>query len=216
MEDEKTVPANGRSGEPDAGKILPDQQTAEKQRRSRRRVIIFVAVGLFNAGLLVLLTSQLLVPASQGSVTSISPLIGHPAPDFTLPLLSADPAPPMHLASLKGKLVMINFWASWCDVCRLEAPLLENTWQRVQRQGIVFLGIDYADTQSDGLNFLRQYGITYPNVTDTNGKVAINYGLTGVPETVFIDRRGIIVQKVIGELTEQTLQNNLDILLQKT
>ena len=160
MEDEKTVPANGRSGEPDAGKILPDQQPAEKRRRSRRRVLIFAAVGLFNAGLLVLLASQLLIPASQGGAASISPLIGHPAPDFTLPLLSADPAPPIHLASLKGKPVMINFWASWCDVCRLEAPLLENIWQRTQSQGIVFLGIDYADAQSDGLNFLHQYGIT--------------------------------------------------------
>jgi len=216
MEDEKIVLANVRAGEPDAGKIRPEQQTAEKRRRSRRRVIIFVAAGLFNAGLLALLASQLLVPASQGSAASIGPLIGHPAPDFMLPLLSADPAPPIHLASLKGKPVMINFWASWCDVCRLEAPLLENTWQRTQSQGIVFLGIDYADTQSDGLNFLHQYGITYPNVTDTNGKVAINYGLTGVPETYFIDRRGIIVQKVIGELTEQTLQDNLNILLQKT
>jgi len=218
MEADKTVPAGELPGESesDAGKIFPEKKAAEKRRRSRRRVIIFVAVGLFNAGLLALLASQLLVPANQGSATSISPLIGHPAPDFTLPLLSADPAHPIHLASLKGKPVMINFWASWCVACQQEAPLLENTWQRVQRQGIVFLGIDYGDTQSDGLNFLRQYGITYPNVTDTNGQVAINYGLTGVPETVFIDRRGIMVQKVIGELTEQTLQDNLNILLQKT
>ena len=215
MEDERAVPANLSTGELDVGKLRPEQQTTEKRKRSRRRVIMFVVVGLLNAGLLALLASQLLVPANQGSATSISPLIGHPAPDFTLPLLSADPVPPIHLASFRGKPVMINFWASWCVACQQEAPLLENTWQRVQHQGIVFLGIDYNDTQSDGLNFLHQYGITYPNVTDTNGQAAINYGLTGVPETVFIDRRGIIVQKVIGELTEQTLQENLNILLQK-
>jgi len=216
MEAEKPLHGGELSDESDTGKLFPEKKAAEKRRRSRLRVFIFVAVGLFNAGLLALLASQLLVPASQGSAASISPLIGHPAPDFTLPLLSTDPASPIHLASLEGKPFMINFWASWCDVCKLEAPLLENTWQRIQSQGIVFLGIDYADTQSDGLNFLHQYGITYPNVTDANGKVAINYGLTGVPETFFIDRRGIIVQKVIGELTEQTLQNNLNILLQKT
>ncbi len=112
----------------------------------------------------------------------------------------------------KGKAVMLNFWASWCDPCKHEAPLLQATWQHVKGQGIVFLGIDFEDRQSDGLSFLQTYGITYPNVIDTNGSVAINYGVTGVPETVFIDRHGVFVHKVIGELTEQTLDSNLQLL----
>ena len=107
---------------------------------------------------------------------------------------------------------MLNFWASWCDPCKQEAPLLEAMWQRVQGQGIVFLGIDFEDRQSDGLSFLQTYGITYPNVVDTDGSVAINYGVTGVPETVFIDRHGVFVHKVIGELTAQTLQSNLQLI----
>ncbi|HCI79145.1 MAG TPA: hypothetical protein DHW02_05610, partial [Ktedonobacter sp.] len=107
-----------------------------------------------------------------------------------------------------------NFWASWCDVCRQEAPLLENTWQRMQsqHQKVLFLGVDYDDTQQDGLGFVQQYGITYPNVVDPNGTTTINYGVSGVPETFFINRHGVIVQKVVGELTEQVLQENLQAL----
>lgn len=216
MATEETLPTNRLSDKLNADEYLSQKKTTWRRKWSRRRILIFLGVSLLNVGLFALLVSQLLMPAGQGSNAASSPLIGHLAPDFTLPALSPDPAAPMHLASLKGKAVMINFWASWCTVCKQEAPLLENTWQRTQGQGIVFLGIDWGDTHNDGLNFLQHYDITYPNVTDTNGNVAITYGLTGVPETVFIDRHGIVVNKVIGELTEQTLQENLNKILQKT
>ena len=186
-----------------------------KRRTRRRRVLVITFVSLFNLGLLALLGSQLLTPArnqNSSSATS-SPLLEHPAPDFTLAALSHDPVPAIHLATLKGKPIVLNFWASWCDPCKHEAPLLEAIWQRVQSQGVVFLGVDYDDTQGDGLAFLQTYGITYRSVMDKDGAVAINYGVTGVPETFFIDRRGIIVQKVIGELTQQTLQANIQALL---
>lgn len=218
METENTLPVTESTPPEDTS---PGEGPAEKEtvgRRksaSRRRIMIAIVVSLINVGLLTLLWSQLLTPAqnqtnsgSSGNDQS-SPLIGHPAPDFTLPVLSTRPAPAIHLAGLRGKPVMLNFWASWCDVCKREAPLLESTWQRVQGQGIVFLGIDIQDTQSEALSFLQTYGITYPNVVDVNGSVTINYGVTGVPETFFIDRRGVVVYKVIGELTEQTLQRNL-------
>jgi cytochrome c biogenesis protein CcmG, thiol:disulfide interchange protein DsbE len=186
----------------------------QKRSAHKRRIMIVIVVSLINVALLVLLGSQLLVPAQNqsGSTQSANPLIGRPAPDFRLAVLSTHAAPAIHLASFKGKPVMLNFWASWCDPCKHEAPLLEATWRRVQGQGIVFLGIDYQDTQSDGLSFLQHYGITYPNVVDANGSTAINYGVTGVPETVFIDRHGVIIHKVIGELTEQTLDSNLQLL----
>src|SRR6266496_5889427 len=198
-----------------SGEILTEQFPAgSKKRKRKRRIIVFIAAILLNAGLLALLGSELLTPAqnqshSGSAQSSSSPLIGHSAPDFTLAALSARPAPAIHLASLKGKPVMLNFWASWCDPCKQEAPLLETTWLRVQGQGIVFLGIDFQDTASDGLSFLRTDGITYPNVVDLSGSTAINYGVTGVPETIFIDRHGVVIHKVIGELTQQTLQTNI-------
>ena len=186
-----------------------------KRRTRRRRVLVITFVSLFNIGLLALLGSQLLTPArnQNSSGATSSPLLGHPAPDFTLAVLSDTPVPAIHLATLKGKPIVLNFWASWCDPCKHEAPLLEAIWQRVQSQGVVFLGVDYDDTQGDGLAFLQTYGITYRSVMDKDGAVAINYGVSGVPETFFIDRRGIIVQKVIGELTQQTLQANIQALL---
>ncbi len=176
--------------------------------------MIVVGVSLVNLALLVLLGSQLLTPAQNQSNAGSSPLIGHPAPDFTLAVLSAHAgaASKMHLADLKGKPIMLNFWASWCDPCKHEAPLLQATWRSTQSQGIIFLGVDFQDTQSAGLNFLHTYGITYPNVADDTGSTAINYGVSGVPETFFIDRHGVIVSKVIGELTVQTMQSNLQLL----
>src|SRR6266705_7170870 len=183
-----------------------------KRSAHKRRIMIVIVVSLINVALLALLGSQLLVPAQDQSHSSSSPLDGHPAPDFTLAVLSTHAASNIHLSNFKGKPVLLNFWASWCDPCKHEVPLLEATWQRVQGQGIVFLGIDFEDRQSDGLGFLHTYGITYPNVIDASDTVAINYGVTGVPETFFIDRHGIIVRKVIGELTEQKLDSNLQVI----
>ncbi len=198
------------SEESSTDEIHAGQLTVGKSTRKRRIITLF-GMSFFCVALLTLLGSQLLVPAQNQSNTTSSPLLGHRARDFTLAALSARPAPAIHLASFKGKPVMLNFWASWCDPCKHEASLLEATWQHVRGQGVVFIGIDFEDRQSDGLSFLQTYGITYPNAIDASGSVAINYGVTGVPETVFIDRRGVIVGKVIGELTEQTLESNLQL-----
>ena len=210
METEEKVPEGTSAPERHGGKLTE----GPKRNTRRRRIMIFIVVSLVNVGLLALLASQLLTPAQNqsGSKTESSPLIGHPAPDFTLTVLSSHGAPTIRLASFKGKAVMLNFWASWCDPCKHEAPLLQATWQGVQAQGIIFIGIDYEDARSDGLSFLHHYGITYANVVDPNGATAINYGVTGVPETFFIDRHGVVVQKVIGELSEQTLESNLHLL----
>jgi cytochrome c biogenesis protein CcmG/thiol:disulfide interchange protein DsbE len=162
-------------------------------------------------GFLSLLASQLLTPASQGALGTVSsPLLGQNAPDFTLPLLDPSSSSTLHLARLKGTPVVINFWASWCDACKEEAPLFQQTWQQVQSQGVRFIGIDFEDTQSAGLGFLRHYGVTYPNVTDTSGSVAIDYGVSGVPETFFINRQGVIVQKIIGAVQQHAFQQAIE------
>jgi cytochrome c biogenesis protein CcmG, thiol:disulfide interchange protein DsbE len=189
--------------------------------RSRKRsIIIFVVVSLLNAGLLALLWSQLVTPApglnnsSTGNALTGTndPLKGKPAPDFTLAALSTHAEPPIHLANLRGKPVVINFWASWCSPCADEAPLLQAAWQHAGTKGVIFIGIDYQDTQSDGLSFLQKQGITYPSAIDANGATAINYGVTGTPETFFIDRRGVVVATVRSQITAQQLQTDVSLL----
>ena len=90
-----------------------------------------------------------------------------------------------------------------------EAHLLQSSWQKVQPEGVVMIGIDFQDVKGDGLNFLKKYGVTYQNVLDVSGTTAISYGVTATPETLFINRQGIVVSRVISELTEQTFQSNL-------
>ncbi len=196
---------------PEAGEVAPvEPASVGNKRRSRRRSItIFVVVSLLNVGLLALLWTQLLTPTSKPS----DPLVGHPAPDFTLSLLSANGASNLSLASLKGKPVVLNMWTSTCVPCIAEAPLLQQQWTQAKSQGVVFLGVDYQDVPSDGLHFLSQYNVTYPNVLDATGSVAINYGVTGTPETFFINRQGIVVAHVIGELTPKVLQQNLQLIM---
>jgi cytochrome c biogenesis protein CcmG/thiol:disulfide interchange protein DsbE len=195
------------------GEIQVEKAVGARTGKSRRRSIItFTVVSLLNAGLLAILWIALLTPATGSNSTRASdPLIGKPAPDFTLAALNKQAGPAIHLANLKGKLVVINFWASWCDPCKEEAPLLQAAWRHAQ--GVIFIGVDFQDSQSDGLNFLQQHGITYANVVDPNGATGINYGVTDVPETFFIDRRGVIVNTVRNEITAQQLQNNVALLL---
>jgi cytochrome c biogenesis protein CcmG/thiol:disulfide interchange protein DsbE len=187
----------------------------ERKRSRKRSIIIFTVISLLNAGLLILLWTQLLTPAQQSSsqATPSDPLIGATAPDFTLTILNGSGNQKLSLADFKGKPVVINFWSSTCAPCNDEMPLLESQWERVRSQGIVFLGIDVEDTSSDGLKFLRQHGVTYTSVIDSTGATLVSYGVTYTPETIFINRAGKVISAVRQEITSQQLQENLNKLL---
>ena len=90
--------------------------------------------------------------------------------------------------------------------------MLQSTWRQLQSKGIVFVGVDFQDAQSDGLNFMQKYNITYPNVLDANGATAINYGVTYTPTTYFINKQGIVVSMIPREMTAQELQKNVQLL----
>jgi cytochrome c biogenesis protein CcmG/thiol:disulfide interchange protein DsbE len=189
-----------------------------KRKRSRKRSItIFIVVTLLNVVVLAFLWTQLLTPAqntTQGlSQTSTNdPLIGHLAPNFTLDALNLHPDGPVSLASFKGKPIVLNVWNSTCLPCMDEAHLLQSLWQKVKSQGVAFIGIDFQDLKGDGLSFLKKYSVTYPNVLDVSGSTAISYGVTATPETLFINRQGVVISRVISELTEQSFQSNLQLI----
>ena len=131
-----------------------------------------------------------------------APKIGKAAPAFTLERI--DGPGKLSLASLRGRPVVVNFWASWCVPCKGEAKMLEQAWQQYRGKGVVFLGIDYHDVTSDARTFISHHGVTYTTVQDGSGMVGDRYGLTGVPETFFIDRRGRLVGvHIVGTITNQ-------------
>lgn len=131
-----------------------------------------------------------------------SPLIGKPAPDFTLDLYDGGE---LTLSDLQGKAVLLNFWASWCMPCRQEAEALENSWQRYKDDGVVFIGVNVWDEESNAQNYMRKFGGAYPHGKDQEEEIQVDYGVGGVPETFFIDSTGIVRDKFTGPVTEQII-----------
>ena len=123
------------------------------------------------------------------------------APPFTFTTFEGET---ISLDDLRGQGVVLNFWASWCDPCRDEAALLENTWRREQGNGIVFIGLDYLDQEPAAKAYLAEFGITYPNGPDLRSDAARRYGIKGVPETFFIDPEGNITEIVIGPIVSES------------
>lgn len=138
--------------------------------------------------------------------TLASPLVGKPAPAFSMPLYAADST--LALTDLRGKPVVLNFWASWCLSCRDEARVLEAGWQE-HGPGIAFLGVAVNDEEGPAKAFIREYGKTYLLGSDVDGSVAVDYGLYGVPETFFIGRDGRILARHIGPLSKADLEERI-------
>jgi cytochrome c biogenesis protein CcmG, thiol:disulfide interchange protein DsbE len=140
-----------------------------------------------------------------------SPLIGKPAAKFTLTSFAGDP---VSLERYRGRVVMLNFWASWCrPACYEEAPVIERTWQAYRDKGVVVLGVDVQDQDEAARKFIEQFQHTFPNAPDPGGRVAVDYGVYGVPETFFIDRQGRVRFKQVGELTDDIARERLEALL---
>lgn len=141
-----------------------------------------------------------------------SPLVGKPAPAFQVPEL-LDPNKTISNEDFKGQVWMFNVWASWCVACREEHPLL---MQLARTTDIQLIGLDYKDKREDGERFLQTRGDPYRRIAfDADGRVGINYGVYGVPETFIIDKKGVIRHKHIGPITPEALQNKILPLIQQ-
>ena len=142
-----------------------------------------------------------------------SPLLGRPAAAFSLTTFAGSP---LSLEGLRGKVVMLNFWASWCiPACYEEAPALERTWQAYKDKGVTVVGVNIQDKEAAALEFLARFEHSFPNAPDPRGRVAVDYGVYGVPETFFIDRKGRVRFKHVGALTDDIARRHLDALLKE-
>lgn len=150
---------------------------------------------------------------------------GSPAPEFELPKLDGGS---LSSRELKGHPVVLNFWASWCIPCREEAPVLERTWRAYRDQGVIFVGVNIRDAESSAKEFVDEFNITYPVVRDVNLELERELGLTGLPETYFIDEEWRFVSNIsgagqgqqqgtviLGAISEEQLVTNVEILIRR-
>ena len=148
-----------------------------------------------------------LIILGYGLRTQSGSPIGAPASDFTLPLFDGGE---LSLADQLGSVVVVNFWASWCVPCRVEAPALERLWQEYEDRGVVFVGVNYKDVESKATSFIKEFDVTYPNGSDSYNRISAAYRITGVPETFLIARDGRLLEWWVGPLTEAGLRAALE------
>ena len=179
---------------------MTDQETAQTpnpQGKGNVSLTIWIVVGL---GLVALVAFGFLSPRVS------RPQPGEPAPGFSLPLFDGSE---VSLGDLRGQVVVLNFWASWCAPCRAEAPGLQSVWEQYEDRGVVFLGVTYKDAEAASLEFVETFGITYANGVDAQGRISRAYGVVAVPETFIIDRDGDVAWVHIGAVKADALSREL-------
>jgi cytochrome c biogenesis protein CcmG/thiol:disulfide interchange protein DsbE len=177
-----------------------------------RRYAVPAVVTVVCAALLALLIYGV---TQQGEGDALATALGKGekpvAIDATLPRLGASGT--SSLADYRGKVVVLNFFASWCAPCADEAPLIARTQRLLTKSGATFLGVSWNDTEQDSSSFLRQHGLSYPAIRDITGSYAKAYGVKGMPESFVIDKRGRIVALSRGVMDERFVRSQIEPLL---
>ncbi len=166
-------------------------------------VVVLVVAGV--AGLIGLLAYGV---ASESPDESVE---GEAAPEIELPPLGGGPE--RSLDDWRGQVVVLNYWASWCEPCRAESPLLERWHQRISKRNATVLGIDVLDVTSDAEDFIEEFGLTYPQLRDKDGSTQEDFGIVAYPETFVIDRDGRIAASRRGPVDEEFMRDNVAPLL---
>jgi cytochrome c biogenesis protein CcmG/thiol:disulfide interchange protein DsbE len=169
-----------------------------------------VSVGFVGLVVVALIALLLYGVFRSGSGEDVLAVRKRPAPEFTLSLFGGGET---SLADFAGQVVVINFWASWCDPCKAEAPILEEGWQTYRDRGVTLIGVNTDDTEASARAFIDDYGLTYANGPEP-GSLSVEYGVLGLPETFFIDRDGMIAGHWKGEISREQFASFVEGLLQ--
>jgi len=166
------------------------------------RKSVSAIAALITVGFLGLLVWGML---NKQPITGLSgvTMVNRTAPQFTLTTFNGTTISLQE--DVRGKPVVINFWASWCPPCRVEASLIERTWRAYKNRGLIFLGVNIQDRKEDALNYIREFDITYPNGPDPTGEITIDYGVSGLPVTFFISSKGEVVRRWVGAIEKPVL-----------
>ena len=183
-------------------------------RGNRRWTAVMIVVLALSIGW-ALLSRVPLSAAPTGGALPASPREGFPAPDFTLDLLGGGQ---ITLSELRGKVVMVNLWASWCAPCRIEMPEIEQVYRAYKDLGFVVIGLNttFQDSEPDAAAFVGELGLTFPVALDRNGAVSRDYQLRALPSTYFIDRNGVIRSAVFGAMNGALIQSKVEELIKES
>lgn len=183
--------------------VAPDAPAARPGRRRSRRVLVLAVLLAAVAGVAAVLT----VGLNRDPSVVRSVLLGTPAPALAGPTIDGRAA---DLRDYRGKVVLVNVWASWCLACRAEHPVLAAAQRDLGPSGLQILGIDMRDTDQDASAFLTKMGgATWPSIRDANSQHAVEWGTFAVPETYVVDRDGTILKKAVGAVTPAWIQDNV-------
>ena len=186
--------------DPIAENGLPHPEHNAQPTSTFRRSVMFWQAGIVVVGLIFVFFLAARLWQTKNSEQRAS----GEAPTFSFTTFEGEK---ISLEDMRGKGVVLNFWASWCNPCREEAVMLEETWQREKENNIVFIGLDYLDQEPAAKAYLQEFAISYANGPDLRSQAARVYGIKGVPETFFIDPQGKIAQLVIGPIVSDDQMN---------
>ena len=172
----------------------------------RRRLLFLVPAILLVAGGVLAAATSLRGPSSTADVLKVAGSM----PVLDLPALEGGRVSP---DLYRGKVVVVNIWASWCGPCRLEQPGLERLWREYRGRDVQFIGVDFDDDRAAALEYLREFDVTYPSVSDPTGILAFRFGMLAPPTTFIVDREGQLRYHLLGAQAEATVQRYIDELL---
>lgn len=167
-------------------------------------LILAILISLFTVFLATGLSNRTSATGRSGEQ-----LIGEKSPDFLAAVIDGDS---VSLSNYLGSPIVLNFWASWCPPCRDETPHFEKIWRLYRQKDVVLLGINVQDTLADADEYIKEFDVTFTNAIDKDGKIMVDYGVTGLPVTFFIDRDGIIIGRWVGSIGESNLKSRVEAL----
>ena len=174
----------------------------QKNSKKLKATVIFL-LAILIAGF-----TMFLAIGVMGTTTATSrsgkELVGKKAPSFVAPKVGGQL---VSLENYKNKPLVLNFWASWCPPCRDETPGMERIWRKYEDQGVVILGINVQDGEKEAERYISEFGVTFSNALDLDGSITVDYGVTGLPVTFFIDNDSVVKGRWVGSISEDRLDN---------